>query len=91
MQCCPGSTISKLHRREVDGMEIHVVLPHELVKVNVLLVEPPLLPLGGVIRRYAGVTNWCVILYGGLDQNVRTKSARRTQTSEWDQRQCTIN
>ena len=62
-------------------MEIHIVLPHELIEVNVLGVEPPLFPLRGEIRGYAKITyrgiklcaiRWCVIV---------TRRSDLTQTS----------
>jgi len=46
MKCCPVSSVTDLHRWEVDCVEIHVVLAHELIKVDVLGIKPLLLPLG---------------------------------------------
>ena len=45
----PWTTVPKLHGREVDHVEVDVVLAHELEKPDMLFVEPPLLPL------------WCII------------------------------
>jgi hypothetical protein len=45
----PVPSIADLHRWEVDCVKIHIVLAHELIELNVLGIEPPLLPLGGEI------------------------------------------
>lgn len=62
MQHRPGAPIAELYRREEDGVEVHVVLAHELEEANVIVVEPPTLPLGRVVCRDAGVTDRCVKL-----------------------------
>ena len=59
----PWSTVTKLDRREVDDMEVDVVLAHELIQVNVLLVEPPLLPLLSVVRGDTDVADTCFKLF----------------------------
>lgn len=38
-------------------MEVDVILAHELVQADILLVEPPLLPLGGVVGGDAHISN----------------------------------
>jgi hypothetical protein len=40
----PVPPVTQLHGREEDGVEVNVVLAHELEELNVLRVEPPLLP-----------------------------------------------
>ena len=53
----PRAAVAYLHRGEVDRVEVDVVLAHELVQADVLLVEPPLLPLWCVVRSDTGVTD----------------------------------
>ncbi len=43
-------------------MEIHIVFAHELVQMDVLGVEPPLLPLGREICGNADVAYRCIEL-----------------------------
>jgi len=38
-------------------MEVYIVLAHELIEMDVLRIEPPLLPLGCEIRGNAKVTD----------------------------------
>ena len=49
MEHGPRATVTQLDRGEVDYVEVDVVLAHELVQTNVLVIEPPLLPLGCVV------------------------------------------
>lgn len=49
VECCPGTTIADLCRRKVDRVEVNIVLAHELVEMDILLVEPPLFPLRRII------------------------------------------
>jgi hypothetical protein len=56
VESCPVPSITNLNRWEIDRVKVHVVLSHELVQVNVLGVEPPLLPLGCEIRGDANIT-----------------------------------
>ena len=65
----PWAAVAKLNGGEVDGMEIHVVLAHELVQINILRIEPPLLPLGSIVRRYARITNRRVKLESILNRS----------------------
>lgn len=55
MQFRPVTSITNLYGWPVDRMEIDIVFAHELVETDVLWVEPPLFPLGGVVRSYTGV------------------------------------
>lgn len=57
MKLCPVTTVTDLHGREVDGVEICVVLAHKLVKVDILRVEPPLFPVGGKVGGDTGVAD----------------------------------
>ncbi len=67
----PITAIAQFDRRKVYCVEIDVILTHELVKLHVARVKPPLFPIRGIICRYAGVSNWCVKLCAGLNQNGR--------------------
>jgi hypothetical protein len=67
MECAPVPSITDLHRREVDRVEIHVVLAHELIKMDVLGIKPPLLPLG---REICGNAN---VAYRGFELQVIRK------------------
>ncbi len=62
VECSPVPSITDLHRWEVDCMEIHIVLAHELIEVNVLRIKPPLLPLGREICGNADVAYRCIEL-----------------------------
>ena len=42
----PVAAVADLDRGEVDGVEVRVVFAHELVKLYVGGVEPPLFPVG---------------------------------------------
>ena len=41
----PRTAVTQLDRGAVDYVEVDVVLAHELVQADVLVIEPPLLPL----------------------------------------------
>lgn len=56
VECCPVPSITDLYRWEIDCVKVHVVLSHELIKMNVLGVEPPLLPLRRKTRSNANIT-----------------------------------
>ena len=58
----PWAAVAKLNGGEVDGMEIHVVLAHELVELDVVLIEPPSLPLWCVVCCDTRVADGCVEL-----------------------------
>ena len=62
VECSPVPSITNLHRWEVDRVEIHIVLAHELIEMNVLWIKPPLLPLGREICGNADVTYRGIIL-----------------------------
>jgi hypothetical protein len=64
MERSPIPSITDLYRREEDCVEIHVVLAHELIEMDVLGIKPPLLPLG---REICGNTN---IAYRGIELQV---------------------
>ena len=69
MECSPVPSITNLHRWKVDCVEIHIVLAHELIEMNVLRVKPPLLPLGREIGGNAEVAYRGIILRG-IRQNM---------------------
>jgi hypothetical protein len=69
LACCgdmvqhgPGSTICKLDRREVDTVEVRVVLAHELIELDLFWVEPPFFPFFCVVCCYTRVAYRCIIL-----------------------------
>jgi hypothetical protein len=62
MQSCPISTVAQLDRWVVDCMKVYIIFAHELEQTDVLRVEPPLFPFGGVVGRDAHVPNWGVKL-----------------------------
>ena len=49
MECSPIPSVADLHRWEVDCVEVHVVLAHELIEMDVLWIKPPLFPLGSEV------------------------------------------
>jgi hypothetical protein len=51
MQHGPRPSIGKQDGREEHGVEIDVILSHELVELNVLRIEPPLFPIFRVASR----------------------------------------
>ena len=59
---CPWSAITNLDRGEEDSMEVHIVFAHELVESDVLVIEPPLLPLRCVVCGNARVPYTCLEL-----------------------------
>lgn len=69
MQFCPISAVTDLNRGKIDGMEVDIIFAHELVKVDILWVKPPLLPFCGIVGCDAGVTEGCIKL-----QKMMTKS-----------------
>jgi hypothetical protein len=62
VKCSPVPSITYLHRWEVDCVEIHIVLAHELIEMNILGIKPPLLPLGREICGNADVAYWGIVL-----------------------------
>ena len=52
----PWATITLLDGREVDGVEVDVVLAHELVEADIVMVKPPLLPIRRVVGSDTGVS-----------------------------------
>jgi hypothetical protein len=58
----PVAAITKLNGWPVYRVEEYIVFTHELIQVDVLLVEPPLFPLRCIIGRYAGIANRGVVL-----------------------------
>ena len=69
----PITTVADLDRGEVDGVEVDVVLAHELIQANVLLVEPPLLPLWSVV----GCDTWVPYACIELGRNKSASQAAR--------------
>jgi len=64
VQTGPVSPIATKNRRPVDGMEINVVFTHELVKTDVIGVEPPLFPFRCIACGDTWVSNAGVKLGG---------------------------
>ena len=69
LTCCremvehgPWTTVPKLHGREVDHVEVDVVLAHELEELNMLWVKPPTFPLRGVVCSDTRVADRCIKL-----------------------------
>lgn len=60
MKLGPRLSRSNQRRWENDCVERDIILTHELVKLNVLLVLPPLFPLVSVASCDGDVTNWRV-------------------------------
>lgn len=58
----PGSAVTDFNSREENRVEVNVVFAHELVKTNILGVEPPLLPLWCIASSYTRVSNGSVKL-----------------------------
>ena len=52
----PITTVADLDRWEVDSVKVDVVLAHELVEADILLVKPPLLPIRRVVGSDTGVS-----------------------------------
>lgn len=69
----PIATVSDLYRGEVDHVEVDVILAHELVQADVLLVEPPLLPLASVGRRDTWVSYASVELRQTISMYLRPR------------------
>lgn len=82
IQSRPVAPISKLYGRPVDCVEVDVVLSHELVQVDVLWVEPPLLPFRSVIGGNTRVADWSIVLFKRLvSSDVTAILCIRTHTS----------
>ena len=58
----PRAPVAELYRGEEDGVEVDVVLAHELEEANVVVVEPPLFPFRCVVGSDTGVSNRCIEL-----------------------------
>ena len=43
-------------------MEIDVIFTHELVKIDIFRIQPPLLPVGQVVGGYTWVSDGCIKL-----------------------------
>jgi len=65
-------------------MEVHIIFTHELEQTDVLRVEPPLLPFGGIVSRDAHVPN------GGikLKDTVRVPLVNETSNKSTDPNIC---
>ena len=53
----PWATVTELNGGEENGVEVDVVLAHELEELDVLLVEPPAFPFRRVVGCYTWVAN----------------------------------
>ena len=87
MQCRPIAPVSKLNTREIDAMEVDIVFPHELIKFDILRIEPPFLPSLCVVGCYTRVSNRSVKLRTFQLMRTHKEKERRvelTQTSEED-------
>jgi hypothetical protein len=62
IECSPVPSVTDLYRWEEDCVEIHVVFAHELIEMDVLGIQPPLLPLGCEIRSNTRIAYRCVEL-----------------------------
>lgn len=62
VECSPVPSVTYLDRWEVDCVEIHIVLAHELIEMDIPGIKPPLLPLGREICGYADVAYRGIIL-----------------------------
>lgn len=60
----PVSSVTKFYGREIDSVEIYIILAHELIETDVLGVKPPLLPLGGIVCGNAWISKRSVELVG---------------------------
>ena len=65
MQARPVPSIAPKNRWPVNGMEINVVLSHELIKADVVWVQPPPFPFGRIAGGDAWVPNTGVKLVWG--------------------------
>lgn len=50
MKHSPWAAISEFHGGEEDSVEVDVVFAHELEEADIIVVEPPLFPLWGIVR-----------------------------------------
>ena len=57
VQTCPVPPVASKDRGPVDGVEIHVVFSHELVKADIVGVQPPLSPFGCIAGGDTRVTH----------------------------------
>lgn len=58
----PLAAITDLNGWPINSVEVNVILAHELVEMNILGVEPPLLPILGIVGGDTGVSNWGIKL-----------------------------
>ena len=52
----PITTVADLDRGEVDSVEVDIVLAHELVEADIVMVKPPLLPIRRVVGSDTGIS-----------------------------------
>jgi hypothetical protein len=81
VECRPVPSVTNLHRWEVDCVEIYVVLSHELVEMDVLGIEPPLLPFGCEVRCDAKIAYRGFELEAIRRYIIMARGRRHTQTS----------
>lgn len=63
-------------------MEVDVVLAHELIKTDVLLVEPPFLPVGCQVCGDTGISNGGIKLQSRVSIDQGLSASKHTQTSD---------
>ncbi len=72
MQFRPVTAITKLDGWPIDGVEINIVFTHELVKADILGIEPPFFPMKSVVGCDTRVSNR------------RVKLERHDEQPSWD-------
>lgn len=62
MEFRPIPAVTDLNGREIYSVEVDIIFTHELVKVDIVRVEPPLFPLWGIVGCDTGVTKGSIKL-----------------------------
>jgi hypothetical protein len=53
----PVTTVSNLHGRPIDGMEVDIIFAHELIEFNVFRIKPPFFPFWRVVGGDTRITD----------------------------------